>query len=533
MSFKKKYGNANKIKDKTVDDAAIGDDKILVYKTSGDKIVYEAKPAGAGDMYKSTYDANSNNIVDNSEKLENNTLAQVRAHTLTESDISDLDHDAQKIKGKTVDDAAIADGYVLTYNSATGKVEYQSKSAGAYKLAPSYTIFKSGSTYYAMDRDGNNDYSGTKLGKVILDTIASLTSGGWVHFNLIGTHTLEIGIRGSQDNIRLSGLGKGVTELKIQNAKQSNLAQDSGASDTTIVVVDGSQFEEDQWVVINDDDSNPEQHYIDSIAGNTLTIHNGLVSAMTMAKNAKVMTASNLINLGNWDEHGGAWAIKGEDWVIEHLRLDGNRANQLAPVSGDLESCVCGLVIYNTTETANNVTMRDCIVEETAGCTFWILGSHTYPHHLTDCEFRAYGRWGLVYNESRCHIRGCNFLIGSGGASRPLEFENEAYGSVIDCYIHGGDNPTRGLTVYGRSSGNYKAKVRVIGNRIENCGTDSITLGQSGQTVQRVTCMGNTCDGRIKYYQFQYGVIMGNVCDDVYNAGGTHTGSVIEHNAEF
>ena len=36
-----------KIKGKTVDDAAIGDDKILVYKVAGTKLVYEAKPSGA------------------------------------------------------------------------------------------------------------------------------------------------------------------------------------------------------------------------------------------------------------------------------------------------------------------------------------------------------------------------------------------------------------------------------------------------------------------------------------------------------
>ena len=40
--------DALKIKGKTVDDAAIGNDKILIYKTTGDKLVYETKPSGGG-----------------------------------------------------------------------------------------------------------------------------------------------------------------------------------------------------------------------------------------------------------------------------------------------------------------------------------------------------------------------------------------------------------------------------------------------------------------------------------------------------
>lgn len=46
-------------------------------------------------------------------------------HTHTESDITDLEHDAIKIKGVTVDDASIADGLILKYNSTSGNLEYE------------------------------------------------------------------------------------------------------------------------------------------------------------------------------------------------------------------------------------------------------------------------------------------------------------------------------------------------------------------------------------------------------------------------
>lgn len=84
----------------------------------------------SGDMFKSTYDADEDGTVDDSEKLEDNTLAQVqdhtpKTHTHIESDVTDLDHDALKIKGIPVDNAAIGDGKRLTYQVISGHIEYQ------------------------------------------------------------------------------------------------------------------------------------------------------------------------------------------------------------------------------------------------------------------------------------------------------------------------------------------------------------------------------------------------------------------------
>jgi len=102
--------DAQKIKGKTVDDAAIGDGKFLKYQTSGDKIVY-ASVSGGGDMLKSTYDQDEDGVVDNSEKLEGSTKAEVqdhapKAHTHPCSELTDHNkatHDALDIDADTVD----------------------------------------------------------------------------------------------------------------------------------------------------------------------------------------------------------------------------------------------------------------------------------------------------------------------------------------------------------------------------------------------------------------------------------------------
>ena len=195
--------DAQKIKGKTVDDAAIGDDKILVYKTAGTKLVYEAKPSGGGDMYKTTYDANANNIVDNSEKLEGSTKAQVQDHTpkthapshttgSTDPFLSSHLLDAiakttvRKNTGSNIGSRRRLNfiegsGISLTITDDSGNEEVDvniSTTGGAsYKLAPEYTVYKVGSTYYAMDSDGNVDYSGSNAHTVINNAIGNLTNG--------------------------------------------------------------------------------------------------------------------------------------------------------------------------------------------------------------------------------------------------------------------------------------------------------------------------------------------------------------------
>jgi len=51
-------------------------------------------------------------------------------HTHVEADITNLLHDALKIKGKTVDDSAIADNRILVYKTATQTLVYEDKPSG-------------------------------------------------------------------------------------------------------------------------------------------------------------------------------------------------------------------------------------------------------------------------------------------------------------------------------------------------------------------------------------------------------------------
>lgn len=74
------------------------------------------------DMLKSVYDPNADGVVKDSDKLEGSSKSEVRvheplSHDHLEADITDLDHDAQKIKNKPVDAPTVGDdGKALTYN---------------------------------------------------------------------------------------------------------------------------------------------------------------------------------------------------------------------------------------------------------------------------------------------------------------------------------------------------------------------------------------------------------------------------------
>ena len=77
---------------------------------------------------------------------------------------------------------------VFKYWNSTGSYLFgsggSSPPGGNYTLAPSYIIFKSGTTYYAESSQGNIDYSSTTFSTVTNNVfgVALRNSGGWVHF---------------------------------------------------------------------------------------------------------------------------------------------------------------------------------------------------------------------------------------------------------------------------------------------------------------------------------------------------------------
>ena len=85
---------------------------------------------GGGDMLKNVYDTGDNSIVDNSERLENNTLGSVQAHTVAAAKITSGTIGLSRIP--TIDDAHIPDLETLSYGAAFGTA--QMPSVGAYKI---------------------------------------------------------------------------------------------------------------------------------------------------------------------------------------------------------------------------------------------------------------------------------------------------------------------------------------------------------------------------------------------------------------
>jgi hypothetical protein len=63
---------------------------------------------------------------------------QITVDPITESDISDLDHDATKIQGVTVDNTDIANGKILQYNSTSGNLEYEALAGGGDMSTATY-----------------------------------------------------------------------------------------------------------------------------------------------------------------------------------------------------------------------------------------------------------------------------------------------------------------------------------------------------------------------------------------------------------
>jgi len=116
---------------RNVDIPSPTDDDVLTYDAATKLWGAEtAAGGGTGDMTKAIYDTNDDGVVDASEDsdlLEGSTKAQVqdhapKVHTHIEADVTDLDHDAQKIKSKTVDaPAAEDDDKFLQYDHANSK----------------------------------------------------------------------------------------------------------------------------------------------------------------------------------------------------------------------------------------------------------------------------------------------------------------------------------------------------------------------------------------------------------------------------
>lgn len=118
-------------------------------------------------------------------------------------------------------------GY-MWFNTAEGKIKFWDGSViqtlpsitggGTYKLTPAYTIYKSGSTYYAMDEDGNIDYSSTNASYTVnsADNVLSALGGGTMIFKGYD-YTFTAGISLGREN-RIKGEGSRITTFTVSGS---------------------------------------------------------------------------------------------------------------------------------------------------------------------------------------------------------------------------------------------------------------------------------------------------------------------------
>jgi len=95
-----------------------------------------------------------------------------KTHTHTESDITDLNHDAQKIRGKIVDDAAIGNGKVLVYRTSGDKLQYENQAGGGLhgnEMHDPDFLAEDGSVALA----GNLDFAQHQALKFVFERLAS------------------------------------------------------------------------------------------------------------------------------------------------------------------------------------------------------------------------------------------------------------------------------------------------------------------------------------------------------------------------
>lgn len=146
----------------------------------------------AGDMFKSVYDTDDDGKVE-----------------VVESQISDLDHDADKIKGVTVDDSDVGDGKRLTFVINPNRLIYQTPTAGgpldAIRGDGTADRYLRGSRLYVLDGTNANTLKCTVTnrwngdGIAQQDNIARDAITGYFYLNAAGTQLtiLNAGLTGS------------------------------------------------------------------------------------------------------------------------------------------------------------------------------------------------------------------------------------------------------------------------------------------------------------------------------------------------
>ena len=216
-----------------------GDDQKLIQYDHGTTSFRYAAAAGGGDMLKATYDADLDNVVDNSEKLEGSTKAQVQNHTpiahVTRHITGGADpftaaHTLECVARTTIRKNSGANvgsrrrinliegtGCDLTVNDDPGNEEVDviisASGSGSQRQLATFNIIKVGSNYIAVTRAGLQAYTDTDCAVVLQDIVDNETR--WhVHFE-DGTYTFYSPVDfAAEDRFMISGCGW-ATEIKL------------------------------------------------------------------------------------------------------------------------------------------------------------------------------------------------------------------------------------------------------------------------------------------------------------------------------
>jgi len=127
-------------------------------------------------------------------------------------------------------------GSLIVYAATPSSTFYIS--SGVYPGAPSFTVWREGSNYFAKDANGQIQFSGTNASQTIINSIQADSN----IFIKAGTYTLDSTIVKAVDNVVIGGEGK-ATIIKVADSTSINAFNITDVSGWTIrnLAIDGNK----------------------------------------------------------------------------------------------------------------------------------------------------------------------------------------------------------------------------------------------------------------------------------------------------
>ncbi len=229
----------------------------------------------------------------------------------------------------------------------------------------------------------------------IQEAIDDLPATGGTVLIPAGTHEISYHILVGTDSVKLVGVGSS-SIIRIADGRNSTLTALALAAQADIVVLDGTQFNVGDWICIKDmapAANSVETRVIDAIVGDTITVSvdlafNHAIDTEVWTSHPTLLTEATVTGLR-----------------ISNLRINGNRANQMEGILGEIFDAAAanqsnlplptsieawgtvilwdtsdvviknvdmdnmpahGIFIWGSTQNVTNVTIRDCYLNDIA-----------------------------------------------------------------------------------------------------------------------------------------------------------------------